>query len=77
MLVIEYTGSKGPPIDWIIAAPVAYSRRYQILSYEVFDDFCTSPPRPSACSEPNRIQGAVGKCKESLAYPLTLSQAVG
>jgi hypothetical protein len=41
MLVIEYTpGSERATRDRIIAVHLrAYARRYQILSYEVFDDF--------------------------------------
>ena len=41
MLVIEYTpGSERATRDRIIAVHLqAYSRRYQILSYQVFDNF--------------------------------------
>jgi hypothetical protein len=50
MLVIEYTpGSKRATRDRIIAIHLrAYSRRYQILSYEVFDDFVPALPAPVA-----------------------------
>ena len=46
MLVIEYTpGSEGATRDRIIAVHLrAYARRYQILSYEVFDDFVPALP---------------------------------
>jgi hypothetical protein len=46
MLVIEYTpGSERATRDRIIAIHLrAYSRRYQILSYEVFDDFVPALP---------------------------------
>jgi hypothetical protein len=46
MLVIEYTpGSERATRDRIIAVHLrAYSRRYQILSYEVFDDFVPALP---------------------------------
>ncbi len=48
MLVIEYTpGSERATRDRIIAIHLrAYSRRYQILSYEVFDDFVPALPAP-------------------------------
>jgi hypothetical protein len=48
MLVIEYApGSERATRDRIIAVHLrAYSRRYQILSYEVFDDFVPSLPAP-------------------------------
>ncbi len=50
LLVIEYTpGSERATRDRIIAIHLrAYSRRYQILSYEVFDDFVPAPPAPVA-----------------------------
>jgi hypothetical protein len=50
MLVIEYTpGSERATRDRIIAIHLrAYSRRYQILSYEVFDDFVPALPAPVA-----------------------------
>jgi hypothetical protein len=46
MLVIEYTpGSERATRDRIIAVHLrAYSRRYHILSYEVFDDFVPALP---------------------------------
>jgi len=46
MLVIEYTpGSERATRDRIIAVHLrAYARRYQILSYEVFDDFVPALP---------------------------------
>ena len=46
MLVIEYTpGSERATRDRIIAIHLrAYARRYQILSYEVFDDFVPALP---------------------------------
>jgi len=46
MLVIEYTpGSERATRDRIIAVHLrAYSRRYQILHYEVFDDFVPALP---------------------------------
>ena len=46
MLVIEYTpGSERATRDRIIAVHLrAYSRRYQIISYEVFDDFVPTLP---------------------------------
>ena len=46
MLVIEYTpGSERATRDRIIAVHLrAYSRRYQIHSYEVFDDFVPALP---------------------------------
>jgi hypothetical protein len=46
MLVIEYTpGSDRATRDRIIAVHLrAYARRYQILSYEVFDDFMPALP---------------------------------
>jgi hypothetical protein len=48
MLVIEYIpGSERATRDRIIAIHLrAYSRRYQILSYEVFDDFVPALPAP-------------------------------
>lgn len=48
MLVIEYTpGSERATRDRTIAVHLrAYSRRYQILSYEVFDDFVPTLPAP-------------------------------
>lgn len=48
MLVIEYTpGSERATRDRIIAVHLrAYSRRYKIISYEVFDDFVPSLPAP-------------------------------
>lgn len=48
MLVIEYTpGSERATRDRIIAVHLrAYARRYQILSYEVFDDFVPALPAP-------------------------------
>jgi penicillin-binding protein-related factor A (putative recombinase) len=46
MLVIEYTpGSERATRDRIIAVHLrAYSRRYKIISYEVFDDFVPALP---------------------------------
>jgi len=46
MLVIEYTpGSERATRDRIIAVHLrAYARRYQILSYQVFDDFVPTLP---------------------------------
>jgi hypothetical protein len=46
MLVIEYTpGSERATRDRIIAVHLrAYARRYQILSYEVFDNFVPALP---------------------------------
>jgi len=46
LLVIEYTpGSERATRDRIIAIHLrAYSRRYQILRYEVFDDFVPALP---------------------------------
>jgi penicillin-binding protein-related factor A (putative recombinase) len=48
MLVIEYTpGSERATRDRIIAIHLrAYSRCYQILSYEIFDDFVPALPAP-------------------------------
>ena len=48
MLVIEYTpGSERATKERIIAVHLrAYSRQYQILRYEVFDDFVPAPPAP-------------------------------
>ncbi len=50
MLVIEYTpGSERATRDRIIAVHLrAYARRYQILSYEVFDDFVPALPAHGA-----------------------------
>ena len=46
MLVIEYTpGSERATRDRIIAIHLrAYARRYQILSYEVFEGFASALP---------------------------------
>lgn len=46
LLVVEYTpGSERATRDRIIAVHLrAYARRYQILSYEVFDDFVPALP---------------------------------
>lgn len=46
MMVIEYTpGSDRATRERIIAIHLrAYARRYQILSYEVFDDFVPALP---------------------------------
>ena len=46
MLIIEYTpGSERATRDRIIAVHLrAYSRRYQIISYEVFDDYIPALP---------------------------------
>lgn len=46
MMVIEYTtGSERATRERIIAIHLrAYSRRYQILSYQVFDDFVPALP---------------------------------
>jgi penicillin-binding protein-related factor A (putative recombinase) len=46
MLVIEYTpGSERATRDRIIAVHLrAYSRRYKIIRYEVFDDFVPALP---------------------------------
>lgn len=48
--VIEYTpGSERATRDRITAIHLrAYSRRYKILSYEVFDDFVPALPAPVA-----------------------------
>lgn len=50
MLVIEFSpGSERATRDRIIAIHLrAYSRRYQILSYEVFDNFVPALPAPVA-----------------------------
>lgn len=49
MLVIEYTpGSDRATRERIIAVHLrAYSRRYQIISYQVFDDFVPALPAPA------------------------------
>ena len=48
MMVIEYTpGSDRATRERIIAVHLrAYSRRYQIISYQVFDDFVPALPAP-------------------------------
>jgi len=48
MMVIEYTpGSERATRERIIAVHLrAYSRRYHILSYEVFDNFVPALPAP-------------------------------
>ncbi len=48
MLVIEYTpGSERATRERIIAVHLrAYARRYQILSYQVFDGFVPALPTP-------------------------------
>jgi len=48
MMVIEYTpGSERATRERIIAIHLrAYARRYQILSYQVFDDFVPALPAP-------------------------------
>ena len=50
MMVIEHTpGSDRATRERIIAIHLrAYARRYQILSYEVFDDFVPALPAPLA-----------------------------
>lgn len=52
MLVIEYTpGSERATRDRIIAIHLrAYARRYQILSYKVFEGFVSALPAPIASS---------------------------
>ncbi|RZK36537.1 MAG: hypothetical protein EOO61_10215 [Hymenobacter sp.] len=52
MLVIEYIpGSERATRDRIIAIHLqAYARRYQILSYEVFEGFVSALPAPIASS---------------------------